>query len=347
VAGIFATWQPEYAARGLATFPYTASSVDRRQPLVGNYTRMGLPASRQIALKFPDADGLALMAGARSKITVIDIDARSAEADRLLADAMRRYGQASFITRTGRDGRHAYYRNNGEPRKIRPDPATPIDLLGGGPVVLPPSKGSQFAYEIIHGSLDDLASLTPLRQNDARPAAGNFDALMGAKVGERDAKFWPYIKRYANQASSEEDLLDHARELNEMMTIPLPDAQVVAKCRHWWRKTERGENKWGIGQFTTVDHSLIDEILMKDSDSFTLLMVLRRHNWGRPFPIANEMHTIMPEGGWRRQRFTAARDRLVNQWKLVRQISPASFRPPKAALYAFVGLKGGVSKNGQ
>jgi Bifunctional DNA primase/polymerase, N-terminal len=342
MAGIFATWQPEYAARGLATFPYTASSVDRRQLLVGNYTRMGLPASRQIALKFPNADGLALMAGARSKITVIDIDARGAEADRLLADAMRRYGQASFITRTGRGGRHAYYRNSGEPRKIRPDPATPIDLLGGGPVVLPPSKGSQFAYEIIHGTLDDLAALTPLRRNNAISAAvGNLDALASVQVGERDAKFWPYIKRFANQAASYDALLEHAREINEMMPNPLPDSQVVDKCKHWWRKTELGENKWGVGQFTTVDHSLIDELLMKDSDVFTLLMVLRRHHWGRPFRIANEMHAVMPDGGWRRQRFTAARDRLVNQWKIAMEIKPASFRPPEPALYAW------VSNNGQ
>lgn len=94
-----------------------------------------------------------------------------------------------------------------------------------------------------------------------------------------------------------EALLEHARELNEMMPIPLTDAEVVAKCRHWWRKTERGENKWGFGQFTTVDHSLIDEVLMKDGDVFTLLMVLRRHHWGRPFAMANEMPQSCPRAG--------------------------------------------------
>jgi bifunctional DNA primase/polymerase-like protein len=333
MAGIFATWQPEYAARGLATFPYTASSADRRQPLVGNYTRMGLPASRQIALKFPDADGLALMAGARSKITVIDIDARGAEADRLLADAMRRYGQASFITRTGRDGRHAYYRNSGEPRKIRPDPSTPIDLLGGGPVVLPPSKGSQFAYEIIHGTIDDLASLTPIRRDSGTPIAGNFDALVSAQVGERDAKFWPYIKRFANQAASYDALLEHAREINEMMTVPLPDYDVVAKCKHWWKKTERGENRWGIGQFTTVDHSLIDKLMLTDPDGFTLLMFLRRTHWGREFVLANETRQLMPlngskigQSGWKRERFAAARTRLIEAGYLV-IVRPARFNP--------------------
>jgi hypothetical protein len=342
MAGTFATWQPEYAARGVATFPYTASSADKR-PLVRGYGKIGIQRSEQLALKM-DADGLACMAGSRNKLTVIDVDARGAEGERLLAEVQRRFGSSRLITRTGRHGFHAYYQHNGEARKIRPDPRQPIDILGAGSIVLPPSRGLISNYEIIEGHLDDLKHLTPLRNS---VAANPADDLLSATVGERDNRFWPYIKRYANQASSYDDLLDHARELNEMMAIPLTGAEVVAKCRHWWRKTERGENKWGIGQFTTIDHSLIDEILMKDSDAFTLFMVLRRHHWGRPFAMANEMHTVMPDGGWRRQRFTGARDRLVNQWKLVREISPASFRPPKAAQYVFVDHKGRVSKNGQ
>jgi hypothetical protein len=41
--------------------------------------------------------------------------------------------------------------------------------------------------------------------------------------------------------------VEHAREVNEMMPYPLRDHEVVAKCKYWWKKTERGENKWGIG----------------------------------------------------------------------------------------------------
>jgi hypothetical protein len=335
MAGIFAQWQPEYAARGLATFPHDASNVDRRKPTVSNYRTMGLPASRQMALRFPNADGFAFMAGARNRITVLDIDARGAEADRVLADAMRRYGQARVVVRTGRDGRHAYYRNAGEPRKIRPDLATPIDLLGDGPVVLPPSKGSQFAYEIIHGTLDDLAALTPLRRDGAIPDAGNLDALVSAQVGERDAKFWPYIKRFANQAPSYEALLERAREINEMMQVPLPDYDIVAKCKHWWKKTERGENRWGIGQFTTVDHSMIDKLMMSDPDGFTLLMFLRRHHWGRDFRLANETRVLMPlngsklgKTGWERERFAGARQRLIEYGHLI-VVRPQSFRPKR------------------
>jgi len=150
-------------------------------------------------------------------------------------------------------------------------------------------------------------------------------------VGQRDAKFWPDIKRYAHQANSYDDLLSHGREINGMMPIPLTDAEVVAKCKHWWRKTERGENKWGIGQFTTVDHALIDDLMMRDIDAFTLLILLRRLHWGHDFYLANGMCESMPDGGWRRQRFTAARTLLIERGYLI-VVRPASRRPPKPML---------------
>jgi hypothetical protein len=264
MAGTFATWQPEYAARGIATFPYTASNVDRRQPLVGNYTRMGLPASREMVLKFPDADGLALMAGAKNKITVIDIDARGAEGERLLADAMRRYGQARIVVRTGRDGRHAYYRNAGEPRKIRPDPATPIDLLGGGPVVLPPSKGSQFAYEIIHGTLDDLASLTPIRWDSEIPplAANDLETtdtvprrrdvdLGSVQEGRRNAVFYPGVARIAQRVfqngGTKDEVMTEALARNTEFPAPQPFHDVKKVVDEWWSLTLAGKNQFGPG----------------------------------------------------------------------------------------------------
>ena len=70
--------------------------------------------------------------GHRNRLTVIDIDARGAEGERLLADVQREVGNARFIVRNGGGGFHLYYRHAGEGRKIRLDPRRPIDLLGGG-----------------------------------------------------------------------------------------------------------------------------------------------------------------------------------------------------------------------
>lgn len=347
MAGTFATWQREYETIGIPTFPFMASE-HRKRPLVRAYDNIRMRGSRQLALKFPDADGLACVAGQRNNLTVIDVDVGGAEGERLVADVQREVGGSRFITRTGgRGGYHVYYQHAGERRLIKVG-GRPIDLLGGGPIVLPPSQGRFARYEIIHGKLDDLRALTPIRE--ATPAFlddRGFADLRCAQIGERDKKLWPYIKRCAHQAKNYEDLLGQAREINGLLATPLTDAEIVDKVRYWWLKTERGENKWGIGQFSIIDHSVIDELLIKDSDAFTLLMIIQRHHWGRSFHMANEMCNSMPDGGWRRQRFTAARKRLVNQWKIVREISPASFNPPRAALYILVDRKEWLSKNGQ
>jgi hypothetical protein len=344
MAGIFAAAQPKYATLGIACFPFDATGETKRGPLVAHYGKMGLRASQQMALRFPDAPGIATMAGARNRLAIVDVDERGHAGERLLEDTQRKFGNSQFIVRTGGGGFHAYYRHQGEGRKIRPDPRRPIDIIGDGPIVLPPSQGFRGNYEIIHGRLDDLASLQPMQA--AQSATGPAFDPRSLRVGERDEKFWRYIKRHAHQAKSSEELLDHAREINEMMPVPLTDAEVVAKCRYWWKKTERGENKWGIGQFTTVDHVLIDSLMMSDPDSFALLMFLRRHHWGRPFYLANEMHTAMPGGGWRRQRFTAARGRLIASGN-IHVLEPASVKPNKPMLCSLNQPDRGVSRNGQ
>jgi len=337
MAGIFAAAQPKYAALGIACFPFDATGETKRGPLVAHYGKMGLRASQQMALRFPDAPGLAAMAGMRNRLAIVDVDERGHAGERLLEDTQRQFGNAKFVVRTGSGGFHAYYAHNGEGRKIRPDPRRPIDIIGDGPIVLPPSQGFRGSYEIIRGRIDDLASLQPMLA--AQSAIGPTFDPRSLRVGERDEKFWRYIKRYAHQATSHEALLSHAREINEMMPVPLTDAEVVAKCRYWWKKTERGENKWGIGQFTTVDHVLIDSLMMSDPDGFALLMFLRRHHWGRDFYLANEACSLMPGGGWRRQRFTATRSRLIEAGHL-EVVKPAAFRPQRPMLLR-------VSNNGQ
>jgi hypothetical protein len=176
MAGIFATAQPEYAALKIATFPFDATEAVKRGPLVSRYDRMGLPASRQMALRFPDAPGLAAMAGTRNRFTVIDIDERGAIGERLLTDVQRQFGTAKVITRTGSGGFHAYYRHNGEGRKIRPDPRKPIDLIGAGPIVLPPSRGFRGNYEIIHGRIEESSHV-------GRPAADRDVFQQGRRPG--------------------------------------------------------------------------------------------------------------------------------------------------------------------
>jgi hypothetical protein len=70
--------------------------LDTKKPMVSNYGRFGLPASAEIARKYPDATAIGFMAGRRTGLTVLDIDTTD---DRILADALDRHGPTQVIVR--------------------------------------------------------------------------------------------------------------------------------------------------------------------------------------------------------------------------------------------------------
>jgi hypothetical protein len=71
MTGIFANPQPKYAALGIATFPFDATEEIKRGPLVSHYNRMGLRASKQMAIRSPDAPGLAATSSPSSTSTSV------------------------------------------------------------------------------------------------------------------------------------------------------------------------------------------------------------------------------------------------------------------------------------
>jgi hypothetical protein len=154
----FRNWQPVYAEHGIATFPVDAN----KKPMVKRYGRFGLEGSAKIADRFADAGAIGFMCGPRSRVTVLDIDTND---ERVVADAVDRHGNTPIISRTGSGNYQAWYRHGGERRLIRPRGDVPIDILGGGFVVAPPSRVAKGSYQFIQGSLDDLSRLPTL--NDA------------------------------------------------------------------------------------------------------------------------------------------------------------------------------------
>jgi hypothetical protein len=162
--GIFNSWQPAYAVLGIATFPVNIyrdeAGKAAKVPAVKNYARFGLAGSRAIANRFARARALGFVAGSRSRITALDIDSSD---ERLLANALDKYGRTQVIIRSGGSGHfQAWYRHNGEKRAIRQLGDEPIDVLGGGVVVAPPSQGLVRSYEFIQGDLDEIARLPKL-----------------------------------------------------------------------------------------------------------------------------------------------------------------------------------------
>jgi hypothetical protein len=133
MSGVFRKWQPIYAEHHIATFPCTPTKA----PAVRNYARLGVRASGTLASRFGSHDAFGFMCGRRSQITSLDIDCKD---ERILADALDRYGKTPVVVRSGSGNFQVWYRHNGEHRLIRPWPELPIDILGGGFVVAPPSE---------------------------------------------------------------------------------------------------------------------------------------------------------------------------------------------------------------
>lgn len=316
MAGIFAQWQPRYAEAGIATFP-----VKEKRPAVSNYLKMGLRASQQMALKFPALDALGF-ACKNNNITIVDVDSPD---ERLLRDAIDEYGPTPIIVRSGSGNFQAWYRRNGEGRKIRPDAKRPIDILGGGFVVAPPSQGSKGPYSFISGSLDDLRTLRPMRRpavsltpdNDVQepimqPSEGS------VCEGHRNDTLWRESMKAARSCTSFDELLVAARSINSAnCNPPLPDSEVISCAASAWDKQQSGQNWINAGWRVDLRPDEVDGLMHENPDAFILMMKLRRHHWGRKFVAANAMHKIMPNGGWTEKRFTAARKYLEQIGELV------------------------------
>src|SRR5215471_8547325 len=75
-AGVFQTSQAQYAAHRIATFPVGMN----KRPAVRGYPRIGLRASRELAVEAP---ALGFMCGERSGITVLDVDTTEEQPDAL------------------------------------------------------------------------------------------------------------------------------------------------------------------------------------------------------------------------------------------------------------------------
>jgi hypothetical protein len=320
----FRDWQPTYAARGIPTFPVQIGP-GLKKPMVANYCQFGLPASSEIARKFPNATAIGFMVGRRTGLTILDVDTPD---ERVLADALDRHGQTPVIVRSGSGNFQAWYRNNGEKRFIRPEPD--IDILGSGFVVAPPSRGNKGDYQFIQGDLDDLDGL-PIMQNvnivspTLSPALPPIEAVT---EGHRNRLLWEHCMRSAHVCDDVDSLLDVARTANAEYLPPLPDAEVVKTAESAWGYTESGNNRFGQkGVWFPATEA--NRLIATDQDSFILLSFLRANNGPHSTFIA--ANGLAGKLGWTRKRCASARKRLEQSYiTMVRRASaqngPALYR---------------------
>lgn len=327
--GVFSQWQPTYAAHGVATFPVTLDEHGKR-PAVRGYLRAGRYASKKFASKFTDANALGF-AVKPSRITVLDVDTPD---ENVLAAALDKHGRSPLIVRSQSGNFQAYYRNNNEGRHVRPWVGLPIDVLGDGFAVAPPSEGYKGRYEIIEGDLNVLAELPTMRgwtgvQTEPANDVENIPESVGC--GERNRHLFGQTMRQAHTCNTEAELMAAASKYAAATFTPALDRteiqRVVASA---WRYTVRGENYAGIRR-TQLTNAEIDA-LAQHPDALYLLIILRRWHWGRTFVISDAMadEGVVP---FHVNRLRAARKHLKTAGYLVEIRRPSSKYGP--ALYVW------------
>lgn len=337
MSSAFAQWQPQYAAHNVATFPVTADKV----PAVKGYLRVGLQASGQLSIKFPDNDAFGF-ACKRSKITILDVDTSD---ERVLADGLARHGPTPFIVRSGSGNFQAYYRHGGENRRVRPDPDRPIDILGDGFVVAPPSKGRKGQYQIIEGTLDDLDRLPRMKHPEAikavqspsadEPIAPKVGASANGHAGVEDIKrndtLWRHCMKAARSCGTLERLMSAAVEFNKgEFYRPLPADEVLKIVASAWGYEVEGKNRFGYGPRLVMDADVVDELAASNPRAFALLSILQRHHDGcDDFVLAKGMAEKLK---WSVNTMKDARDELERRG-LIECLHRGGLRPNDPPVY--------------
>ena len=320
---MFPIWQPRYAAHGIATFPVRIIERENgktdKVPATKGYLRTGIRGSTALARKFVHADALGIACGQRNQLVVCDVDTTDENVSRgrlvpLRPDAAHHSHREPQVAR--------WYRHNGERRQIRPDPNVPIDILGGGFVVAPPSRAGNGCYEIVQGSLDDLDKLPVMRGVPTSPS------MEPVPDGRRNNELLRACRERAPQCHNEHEMLAFAMNWNrENCTPPDDDLDKVARtAMSAWKFELKRRNR-------TSQADLVMKLACEGEHVVGLYCVLRANN--RPGNTFNVTNTMADAIGWNRKRLAHARDRLVElgHLELLRPAyrgSPAVFRwaPP-------------------
>ena len=316
--GTFARWQPIYADYGIPTFPL---NPDSKIPAVHNWPRIGLPGSEKLAERFRDADMFGFLCGPRNHVTVLDCDTRD---ENVLADALARHGRTQVIARTASGKFHAYYRHNGERRRIRPwrERGLPIDVLGtNGLVVAMPSKYRAGCYAFVEGNLDEFDRLPVMRgledqfythppQIDSRSPLPRRD-LDDASIfeGARGKQLFDHCMRRAHSCGTQEQLLAEARAFNLRCVPPVEEKQIMNTVESVWKYTDQGLNRFGQhgAWLSTADiHYFVKHRL--HVEHILLSYLLAQNGPSAEFMITNSLAVVL---GFDRERLARARAALI------------------------------------
>jgi hypothetical protein len=251
-SGLFAQWQPRYAERGIVIFPVIITPDGNKKPAVTGYLKIGPRRSAESAIKFADAAAFGFACGPRTRITIVDLDDTD---EAIIREGERLFGVSPVLWRTG-GGRFAMpFRHNGERRLIRQLPGLPIDLLGGGYVVAPPSIGQFRPYEFLRGRLADFDDLPFARIPEEIAARlvgrpGNRPAsLRAVKNGVRHKTMLHELLTHVRHCDDIEALRDVATTINSNnFEPPLEPGDLDGVISQAWKYEATGQNWVGKEQ---------------------------------------------------------------------------------------------------
>lgn len=319
MTGVYACHAPAYADAGLPVFP-----VDTRnkRPSVRGWQNAD-PRRARIWRGIPNlaaSQGVGLVMGRPSGVTEIDVDAVGGG---WITVATERFGDTSIIIRTASGKAKLWYRHNGEGRHIRPFTGLPIDVLGGGFTIAPPSWRDDIgeAYSFIKGGLADIANLPGIRA-DAMDE-GFVRAAEAIQRGERNSSLWRYCMAQARHCDDVEALIDVAVTWASAFPEPLTLAEAEQCARSAFRYEISGRNYLGLSkpQLTHEDRSM-DELIDQPEALVLFQMFKRWHGSRAAFAIAPTAMSAAGSPPWHRTRIVRARDVLMERGFLVEISAP-------------------------
>jgi len=316
MGGAFQEIAPELGARGVPVLP-TRRDIPSK-PMVANGERLTVQAVSKLLQKprFANANA-AVTCGPRSRLSIVDVDSP----DPVQLDAaIHTFGDTRLIAQTPSGGWHLYYRNAGETRRIKPFGSdVPIDVLGDGLAVLPPSRRPASSdkcggdYRLIQGDWSDLGRLPVMADSIARQDAHSpfKTAPESVRIGSRNRDLFDFLRTIGLKVYDFAPLLGEARKFNAALPEPLDDREVVKTAKSVWGYRGQGRLYASGGSAMAGVH--LDEMaaLNGHGDAYLLLSTLRAiHGWNpeKPFPLAN---ATAGRFNWTKPRYRAARDALT------------------------------------
>lgn len=315
---IYGTNAETYAAAGLSVFPV---DTPRKRPAVRGWQKATPQLARKWASvdKLSAAEGIGVVMGKPNGLTEVDVDV---EGEAWLKAAVERFGQTPIIIRTASGKHKLWYRHSGERRIIRLE-GQPIDILGKGFTIAPPSWHEDFStsYSFQTGSLTDLVRLPTLRPGAFEVGFQHLPEAVSE--GQRNNNLWRFCMKQARHCDDVEALLDVAISWNSAFPNPLSQREVERCARSAWRYEVAGLNFLGLQKPKITERDKIMDALLDQPDAYTFLHFLKRwHGNRQAFAIAPTAMSRAGSPPWSRHRIAKARDVLLERGHIEQLSAP-------------------------